>query len=199
MGVQFEDDGGPIPVFYGEADMIAVLGVGYVDGGGIGGGGRVGVVARDLAAAAAGSELDFGAVAEVLQCDLVRREVERADVPACHVGRELDLDVSKEERDADSSEPDPAAEWVPSCDLRAGLEDVGQFQGHDAQDRVVFAVSLCSDGDADEGGAPVTHESFRRGVEDGLRRYCFGSSAVDLVGMISGVLSYGAKHSPLGR
>ena len=86
--------------------------------------------------------------------------MECPDFPAEHVWREFDFNVSQEKRDADSPEPYPSAERVPSCYLRAGLEDVRELQWYDAENGVVFPVPLGSDGDGYNGGSPVADEAF---------------------------------------
>ena len=84
-------------------------------------------LSRDLVGTPASSETNLGLLVKALQGYFVRCEIECPDIPAEHVWWKFDFDVSEEKRDANSSESDSSAEWVPSCYLRAGLEDIGEF------------------------------------------------------------------------
>lgn len=149
MSVEFEHDGGTVAVFYWETDTIAEGFVREVDGNTVAF--DMAFFAPDLAAAPASAQLDSGSVVEVCCCYFVRCEFEGSYVPAYYARWEFDLDVSQEERDADSSESYSSAERVPCCYLGAGLEDIREFERDHAENGVVLAVALVPDGDGGNG------------------------------------------------
>lgn len=69
---------------------------------------------------------------------------------------------------------------MPSSDLRSCFENVGQLQGDHAKDWVVLAVAGISHSDCDDGGSPVSNETFCAGIEDGLTANSLCSSTVYL-------------------
>jgi hypothetical protein len=88
--------------------------------------------------------------------------------------------MAKEDRKADTSESNASIKGVPTSDLGASLEDVGELDGNNTKDRVVFTVSLISNGHSDHGRTPVTNESLSSSVEDRLGADSLGTSAIDL-------------------
>lgn len=85
-----------------------------------------------------------------------------------HIRWQSGLNAAEEERDADATKADTAVERIPFGHLRALKQNVGELQGHHAEDGIVFAVSLVSDRNRHESRAPVTDEPFSTGIEDGL-------------------------------
>ena len=74
-----------------------------------------------------------------------------------------------------------AIKRVPSSDLGAGLENVGEFERHDSKDRIVLAVSLITDRNCDDRRSPVAYKPFGSRVEDGAAAHGLCPGAVDLV------------------
>lgn len=62
------------------------------------------------------------------------------------------------------------------------MENVGEFQGDNAEDGIVLAVALITNCDSKDSRAPVTDKALASGVEDGLTTNNLAAGAVDLGG-----------------
>lgn len=71
-------------------------------------------------------------------------------------------------------------EWVPASHLRASLQNIGQFQWYNAQNRVMLPVTLVTDGDCNDRRPPIPHKSLGPSIKDWLAADNFGSSTIYL-------------------
>jgi hypothetical protein len=78
------------------------------------------------------------------------------------------FNAAEEDRNTKAIESETTIERVPSSNLGACLEGIGELQRNNPKDWIVLSHMLITRCNGDNPGAPVSHESFSTCVKDGL-------------------------------